>query len=183
MDALGHLGKRVCSHECLLWVDATCINQDDLAERSSQVRQMTTIYESSERIFAWLGVPFSKAETKLAVKMMHDCHICLRDGLAENGLTSLLATIDSKHPYFPSKLHLSTRTAWNGITDMFGRPYFWRVWIYQGASTPRPIDFYCGIFRFDDILLGAAISFAMGFSQFKGFCDTYDYKNVGAILF
>jgi hypothetical protein len=51
------------------------------------------------------------------------------------------------------------------------------------ASTPRPIDFYRGVFRFDDILLGAAISFAMGFSQFKGFCDTYDYKNVGAILF
>jgi hypothetical protein len=69
---------------------------------------MTTTYGSSERIFAWLGVPFSKAETKLAVKMMHDCHICLRDGLAENDLTSLLATINSKHPHFPSELHSST---------------------------------------------------------------------------
>lgn len=39
----------------LLWVDALCINQRDLGERSSQVLLMKDIYSSAERVLIWLG--------------------------------------------------------------------------------------------------------------------------------
>ncbi|OAA59616.1 het domain containing protein [Niveomyces insectorum RCEF 264] len=39
----------------LLWVDALCINQRDLAERSRQVQQMRRIYEHCTADLAWLG--------------------------------------------------------------------------------------------------------------------------------
>jgi hypothetical protein len=39
----------------LLWVDAICINQKDVAERNNEVKRMTRIYENAERVIAWLG--------------------------------------------------------------------------------------------------------------------------------
>ena len=38
-----------------LWVDAICINQLDVKERSSQVAMMLDVYTKAEKVFAWLG--------------------------------------------------------------------------------------------------------------------------------
>jgi hypothetical protein len=45
-----------------LWIDAICINQEDILERNSQVRIMARIYNLSHNIFYWIGKedPFSK---------------------------------------------------------------------------------------------------------------------------
>ncbi|KAK4119748.1 HET-domain-containing protein [Parathielavia appendiculata] len=40
-----------------LWVDAVCINQDDIDERSSQVALMGDIYTKATRVVVWLGCP------------------------------------------------------------------------------------------------------------------------------
>jgi hypothetical protein len=37
------------------WIDAICINQEDLNERSSQVQLMRDIYKSSTRTVVWIG--------------------------------------------------------------------------------------------------------------------------------
>ena len=52
--ALQHLRQE--NEEMLLWVDALCINQSDLAEKSHQVQQMRQIYERATSVIAWLGV-------------------------------------------------------------------------------------------------------------------------------
>ena len=39
----------------LLWIDAACINQDDIDERSQQVRLMRDIYSQAARTIVWLG--------------------------------------------------------------------------------------------------------------------------------
>jgi hypothetical protein len=38
-----------------VWVDALCINQDNVYERNHQVEMMGQIFEKSERVFVWLG--------------------------------------------------------------------------------------------------------------------------------
>jgi hypothetical protein len=38
-----------------LWIDAICINQDDISERNHQVTQMGMIYKNAVRCVAWLG--------------------------------------------------------------------------------------------------------------------------------
>ena len=38
-----------------LWVDAVCINQNDLTEKSQQVALMSIIYKSARRVICWLG--------------------------------------------------------------------------------------------------------------------------------
>lgn len=39
----------------LLWSDAVCINRDDIAERTSQIQLMGSIYRNCRVAFAWLG--------------------------------------------------------------------------------------------------------------------------------
>ena len=39
----------------LLWVDAICINQQDVEERNDQVARMADIYKSAEKVIVWLG--------------------------------------------------------------------------------------------------------------------------------
>ncbi|OCL03408.1 HET-domain-containing protein, partial [Glonium stellatum] len=39
----------------LIWVDALCINQNDVSERSHQVSMMADIYKNADEVLIWLG--------------------------------------------------------------------------------------------------------------------------------
>lgn len=41
--------------DSILWIDAVCINQDDIFERSQEVLRMLRIYQRAERVVVWLG--------------------------------------------------------------------------------------------------------------------------------
>jgi hypothetical protein len=43
------------SFERIIWVDAVCIDQDNLEEREQQVKLMPKIYSKAHRIIVWLG--------------------------------------------------------------------------------------------------------------------------------
>ncbi|KAH9217518.1 heterokaryon incompatibility protein-domain-containing protein, partial [Leptodontidium sp. 2 PMI_412] len=38
-----------------LWIDAICVNQQDLQERSSQVKRMPDLYSKAKGVVVWLG--------------------------------------------------------------------------------------------------------------------------------
>ncbi|RYP36002.1 hypothetical protein DL767_003569 [Monosporascus sp. MG133] len=46
----------------VMWIDAICINQADVKERSVQVRRMGQIFSLANRVVAWLGPGFSNSE-------------------------------------------------------------------------------------------------------------------------
>ncbi|PSN75113.1 HET-domain-containing protein [Corynespora cassiicola Philippines] len=52
-SALQHLCDPL--FERILWIDAICINQNDLDERERQVQLMTRIYWCANRVIVWLG--------------------------------------------------------------------------------------------------------------------------------
>lgn len=52
-SALRHL-RQPDSHR-MLWIDALCINQEDLLERSQQVAIMRHIYRQADEVIVWLG--------------------------------------------------------------------------------------------------------------------------------
>jgi hypothetical protein len=51
--ALLHL--RHCSIERMLWIDAICINQEDMTEKGQQIQFMAKIYGQATRVIVWLG--------------------------------------------------------------------------------------------------------------------------------
>jgi len=44
------------TEELVLWVDAICINQDDIPERNAQTANMKAIYQNSQSVAVWLGL-------------------------------------------------------------------------------------------------------------------------------
>ena len=52
-DALRFLKRR--SQRQRYWIDAICINQNDIAERNRQLRNMPQIYKRADRTLIWLG--------------------------------------------------------------------------------------------------------------------------------
>jgi len=51
--ALPYLGLE--DRERRIWIDAICVNQRDLVERSSQVKLMANIYKQADQVIVWLG--------------------------------------------------------------------------------------------------------------------------------
>ncbi len=52
----------------VLWIDATCINQQNIHERNHQVTQMGMIYHQATKVIIWLGS--SDAVSKLAFGLL-----------------------------------------------------------------------------------------------------------------
>jgi hypothetical protein len=49
------MALRPTQEPIIIWVDALCINQKDVQEKSWQVNLMADIYQSAHRVVAWLG--------------------------------------------------------------------------------------------------------------------------------
>lgn len=56
--ALRHL--RLPDRPRRIWADQCCINQDDMVERSEQVRLMNRIYRDATQVLVWLGLDTGK---------------------------------------------------------------------------------------------------------------------------
>ena len=75
-------------HPFVVWIDAICINQDDLAERSNQVGMMDKIYKSTQAVHCWLG---SSIAVATALKR---CDAVVNRALGVDLLQEMSATLD-----------------------------------------------------------------------------------------
>ncbi|KAK5991510.1 Heterokaryon incompatibility 6-like protein [Cladobotryum mycophilum] len=114
--ALQHL--RLPSAQRVLWVDALCINQNDLAERAQQVRLMGQIYSTCNNVLIWLG---EASKTS---------------GSALSSLRSL--SYDSSYDNFDERRRQNT------IGSLLSRPWFDRVWVIQEMAVAKKCTFICG---------------------------------------
>lgn len=64
--ALRHVRQPSCA--ATLWVDALCINQEDVAEKNHQVEIMREIYSGAELVIAWLGS--AGEDSELAMELL-----------------------------------------------------------------------------------------------------------------
>ncbi|KAI1178857.1 heterokaryon incompatibility protein-domain-containing protein [Nemania sp. FL0916] len=122
----------------LLWIDAICINQLDVSEKSSQVGLMKTIFSEAAKVLVWLG-PGSKA-TKFAFDLSRQ----FADARTKEDRSSLWdSTISSR-----SWRHIGTE--FNGILS---HDWWSRVWIVQEVAVARHIVIHRGSMQIDwDIL-------------------------------
>jgi hypothetical protein len=49
----------------IIWIDAICINQDDIQERGHQVQEMKRIYSGAKCVYCWLGLDSSIPYTSM----------------------------------------------------------------------------------------------------------------------
>jgi hypothetical protein len=71
--------------ERVIWADAICINQQDLEERSNQVKQMGTIYAKATQVIVWLGEGSERAREAIDhFTKLHDFMLKNEDGYPDH---------------------------------------------------------------------------------------------------
>ena len=122
-----------------LWVDALCINQSDYDERGRQILRMSDIYKSASETICWLGK--EAKDTSLAFELIRILARVNGDSVwvqYENALNRL---------YKQSKNHEyrdEYEAHWDAFLQLFGRPYWRRVWIIQEIASSKKVWVQCG---------------------------------------
>jgi hypothetical protein len=121
--ALQHL--RLNAKTRILWVDAICINQQNIHERNHQVTQMGKIYNQAKAVIVWLGSPDSASE--LAFKVL-----------------SCAEWIEFiKPPMDLAKIVVGTRKL-TSFYSILIREYWTRLWIIQEFLMAKDFTLQCG---------------------------------------
>jgi Heterokaryon incompatibility protein (HET) len=122
----GPLSRLQSSVTRLIWVDAICINQNDLVERSKQVVKMGDIFKQAREVIVWLGD--GDKYSKLGFELLHE----LRDRNREGRPFREIVTDQRYLDYF------------YGIYQLFYRDYWWRVWVIQEVNLAKTATILCG---------------------------------------
>ncbi|KAK3688863.1 heterokaryon incompatibility protein-domain-containing protein [Podospora appendiculata] len=113
-DALRHL--RNPDTPRVLWADAICINQGDLAERAEQVKRMADIYPRARRVR-----PARNAALEFVGKQLQQ---------TKDGRSALDPDSIYRSAMQVTELKLGDET-WATLIWLFHRPWFERMWIVQ----------------------------------------------------
>ena len=138
-SALRHLQQP--DSETFVWADALCINQNDILERSQQVRMMGDIYAAAHSTAIWLGE--ESGELKLAFDCLHSFaevwdlsesdQLLLEDdsGLITRNWGEMMLQVA-----FGGYQDAAFRHIW----ALLNRPWFTRKWIIQElVKSQRPL--------------------------------------------
>lgn len=126
-----------------LWIDAICIDQTNVVERSMEVFRMGNIYNSAERVLVWLGP--STDGTQAAVELFHQIVSKVtwnsyerRPKPINDGALELIKQFEES---YGSSRSDSERA---GIRDLINRPWFSRLWVWQEICRARTAYVVCG---------------------------------------
>jgi hypothetical protein len=127
-----------------LWVDATCINQDDVAERAQQVLLMQKIYGHASQVCIWLGelsdgakIAFRSLQGRTWSNIWQQYKVDRKRGNLTSpwkfGLVRVM-----------SFLALGDEAEWGELRELLDRPWWRRTWAFQEAVLARKTVLMCG---------------------------------------
>ncbi|KAI1261326.1 heterokaryon incompatibility protein-domain-containing protein [Xylariaceae sp. FL1019] len=114
----------------LFFIDALCINQNDVMERQLQVAMMPQLYRRARTSIVWLGRP-ERLEMK-DVRSLTQAH---RRGCSSWGAAQ-----------------------WRGLKYLSYHDYWRRVWVVQEVLLARELTIWCGFFSFPASILAMSSS-------------------------
>lgn len=107
----------------VLWIDAICINQEDIPERNAQVGIMRRIYSNAENVLVWLGEARDNSDLVMT----------------ERGIIDNFHAIDAEMWKAVMK-----GPRWNAFCQILERPWWRRTWIIQELAFARSVRVFCG---------------------------------------
>ncbi|KAI4925008.1 uncharacterized protein J4E92_007046 [Alternaria infectoria] len=111
----------------IFWIDAICIDQSNLNEKSIQVQRMGHIFASAALVIAWLGPAADESELALRELMRYNND-------KPDSYEELKHTFRERCAALPIK----------SINAFFDRQWFKRVWVGQEVALNKHVTFVCG---------------------------------------
>ena len=138
----------IAAHGIRVWVDAICINQNDIVERNQQVQIMGDIYRAASRVRVWLGhgtdsivsssdpgtVNVTEMESNRAFTLLDNFH----DALMHN------YHIGDEFGQRVNRLLHAEPSLIGGIAFVAEKSYWTRVWIVQEFVLARKVTLHYG---------------------------------------
>jgi hypothetical protein len=137
---LGHALRRIVydyairrEDSYLIWIDALCIDQQNLEEKSTQIPLMARIYDSAFKVVAYLGT--GNESVVHTIHTLEAAKPFLREVLDHNekGEVPDLAWMWEFPQIWDDSYvdeHLDN-TFWRGLRLMFSYSYWYRAWVFQ----------------------------------------------------
>lgn len=165
-SALRNLRKRrtgqTVDRRLLIWIDALCIDQENLEERNDQVQRMKAIYQQAKRVVVYLGDYDEPVDSRLQFPneiwginsleqgsyylTLAAITIALRLSSVntvanDEEVFQMLAesTHEARHGNPLSNIH-----AWAHLSRLFNRSWFERLWIIQELGVSQEAIVLCG---------------------------------------
>jgi Heterokaryon incompatibility protein (HET) len=150
-----------------LWIDAICVNQLDIAERSSQVKRMADIYSTASRVVVWLG-PGSDGST-LAMR----CCQLISSNITVDWVREAVSPVSTDTHWANKELPLPfSGMELVAISRLLDRDWFMRLWIWQEVNLASEVIVLCGT----DVLSWTAIRDTVFSIYVKSWAQHYDIK-------
>lgn len=139
-SALRHLRRRDSART--LWIDAICIDQQNIAERSEQVGKMAEVYSLAARVVIFLGL--SSPGTDLALRiadwlgkfLYYDCRDQTFASTSDDPEEAHWADLDQPLPFNEEQIR--------ALEELFWRPWFERLWVVQEVLLSADAVVICG---------------------------------------
>lgn len=120
LAALRHIRPSMGNQPLRIWVDAVCINQQDVNERNQQVSMMRDIYACAEQVLIWLGAGDEASDAALDAVPVISTAFGIQD---KEKRKQLFGVMHSNSSFF------------FGLAERF--PWFSRIWILQEMALAR----------------------------------------------
>ncbi|KAI1351609.1 HET-domain-containing protein [Xylaria sp. FL0043] len=154
LDALAELGSRLASYACSVenqpywWIDAICIHQGNMEEKSAQVAMMGQIYKQAKRVVIWLGR--EDEHTDGAVKVL--CGLASLKAESKKSLVSDQNWSSDGHSAGGELikasgllgLHDVDYQDWLDYAAFLQRRWFSRTWVLQERFFAAETEILCG---------------------------------------
>jgi serine/threonine protein kinase len=135
--ALQHLRQE--DEDRILWIDAICIDQKNLLERSHQVQHMGSIYKEAEQVVIWLG--YGTKETDLVMDSMKRLQ---ESNLRVEGNWRRSAQLWMHPQAGLGGINVHQDGLHEGMQMLLARSWFRRIWILQEIANARVATVLCG---------------------------------------
>ncbi|OLN97368.1 Heterokaryon incompatibility protein 6, OR allele 1 [Colletotrichum chlorophyti] len=144
-----------------IWVDALCINQDDVEERNEHVKIMGRVYAGASQTRLWLGestdMDMPAVNTLFAISEIFNELFVTQEVVDHN------SSIQEVQWHFFNATK-SYRLDWGLLADLLDRAWFKRTWIVQEIANSREVKVHLGEIEFPWGLLARII---LALSEYK----------------
>jgi Heterokaryon incompatibility protein (HET) len=113
---------------CLIWIDSICINQDNISEKTEQVRLMGDIYTRASLVTVWLSTSAPRQSDMDEITDNFQATLAL---FQIRRFNSIEASLSNNVSQFASIASEREKPSWEAVSKLLDHPYFERSWIIQ----------------------------------------------------
>jgi hypothetical protein len=126
-------------NKCIyVWIDSICINQNDIEERSIQVRLMNEVYSKAQQVLICLG------ESTLDSNQAMDFVIPLRNATEDVSRAAEDPSLVPHELIFSKGGFDDSSSSWIALSNLLNRRWFTRIWVVQEVAVAINPVFICG---------------------------------------